>query len=226
MYKGLFVAGTDTGVGKTEISLALIKLFQAKGVRINAMKPVSSGCHISRQGILVNEDALQLQQVSTHRFDLQNINPYAFEPAIAPHIAAREANVNICLNHIKSEYYKISEQSDLVLVEGVGGWNVPLGAQKTMQDLVQALDLSVILVVGMRLGCLNHAILTYQAIINAGLSCVAWVANVTDSHMLRVKENFNYLREQLDCPCLGLIPYLDESNIKDIEAYLDLSKII
>ena len=173
---GYFITGTDTGIGKTVVTLGLMRWLQDRGRRVAAMKPVASGCERTPQG-LRNEDALQLQQQASMPLDYDVVNPYAFEPPIAPHIAASQAGVQIELDIIRQGVRLLAEHADLVCVEGVGGWLVPLNGEESVADLAVSLGLGVVLVVGMRLGCLNHALLTAQAIQASGASLAGWVAN-------------------------------------------------
>lgn len=219
MNKGVFISGTDTGVGKTEVSLAIMRALQRKGMRVNAMKPVSAGCKLEN-GVLINPDAARLQRQSADKLTITEINRYAFEPAIAPHIAAEEAGVAISLDQLYADYVNIQQISDRVVVEGAGGWFVPLSFSQTMEQLAQRLALPVILVVGVRLGCLNHALLTYQAIKASGLSCIGWVANVINPDMLRSAENCETLAAMMDCPCLAVIPYLERADVDSVCSFL------
>jgi len=224
MTKGFFITGTDTDIGKTEVSLALMQALQQQGKVVNAMKPISAGCRLE-EAQLLNEDAERLQAQSSLAIDYSTLNPYAFEPAIAPHIAAQEAGVEIDLNVIKARYDEIGLDSDYVIVEGAGGFCVPINKEHTMVDLAKQLNLLVIMVVGIRLGCINHALLTYQSIENSGLKCVAWVANTVDAHMVRSDENYQAIRERIACPCIAQIPYQVSLKTEDICSLLDLSKL-
>ena len=204
--RGYFITGTDTGVGKTAVTLGLMQALQARGHTVAAMKPVASGC-VSMPAGLRNDDALRLQQQASVELEYALINPYCFAPPIAPHIAAEQAGVRMDINEIYNKYNKIREISDCVLVEGAGGWQVPLNADENLADLAVALDLEVILVVAIRLGCLNHALLTAESITNSGCELAGWVAN----HLLPVSEaaaaNVRALDLRLACPRLGSITY-------------------
>lgn len=206
MQKGLFITGTDTGVGKTLVSLLLMQALQAQGFKVLGMKPVASGGHW-QSGRLVNEDALALQAQSSLEIPYEFINPYVFEPAIAPHLAAAEAGVRIELAPIQRAFAELAAQADLVIVEGAGGWRVPLGQGLEMSDLALALDLPVVLVVGLRLGCLNQALLSWESIKNKKTRPGAWIANQVDQTMERHQENFDFLEKELNYPCLGLLPW-------------------
>ncbi|WP_438969928.1 dethiobiotin synthase [Methylophaga sp.] len=204
----VFVTGTDTEVGKTRISVGLIRLLQQQGLKTAGMKPIASGCE-KRDGIWKNEDALAMIEQSDVKLPYTMVNPYAFEPAIAPHIAAAKAEVNICLNTIKKSYQQIDQQADAVVVEGAGGWLVPLNDDFTMADLAQKLDLPVVLVVAIKLGCINHALLSAQAIQQKGLKLAGWVAN----HLSDEAESeaiIETLKQRIDAPCIGVVPYLTQ----------------
>ncbi len=207
MTAGVFVTGTDTGVGKTLVGTALVRRLAGAGRRVAAMKPVASGCERTRAG-LRNADALALAAASNLAADYDCINPYAFEPAIAPHLAAREAGVVIDPARILAAFRALSERADAVVVEGVGGWQVPIGDDATMADVARLLDLPVVLVVGIRLGCINHALLTAQAVRAAGLSLAGWVACRVDPACERPEENVAAIGERLAAPLLGDIPWL------------------
>lgn len=202
MGQGYFVTGTDTGVGKTTVSCALLRTFAAQGKKAVGMKPVVAGSENSRW-----YDVEQLIAASNIRADREYVNPYAFHPPISPHIAALQAGIEIDLAMIQHAYQSLSSQADIVIVEGAGGFLVPLNARKTGADLARALNLPVILVVGMRLGCLNHALLTAQAIHVCGLPFAGWVANCIDPQMQVPQENIATLEQQLDSPLLGVIPF-------------------
>lgn len=203
--KGLFVTGTDTGVGKTRIAVALIHALRAQGLRVAAMKPVSAG---SAPGGL-NEDVVALTRAANVEADVFDVNPYAFEPAIAPHIAAQQAGVRIELPVIAAAYSRLAAKADVVVVEGAGGWRVPLNDREDMADLAQSLGLPVVLVVGLRLGCLNHALLSAESIARRRLLWAGWVGNHIDPLMACQAENIAALRARLPDPCLGVQDFLD-----------------
>ena len=201
-----FVTGTDTGVGKTFVSSMLVRQFARRGLRSVGMKPVASGCE-RVDGRLVSEDAAQLLAASNVELSIDDINPYAFEPAIAPHIAAQQAGMRIDLDHIQTVFERLQAQVDVVIVEGAGGFYVPLGEQHDMADLAVKLGLPVILVVGMRLGCINHALLTAEAIRQRGLTLAGWVANQVDPGMAMLEENLQTLRQRMPASYLGWVPW-------------------
>jgi len=202
----VFVTGTDTEVGKTRISVALVELLQQQTGRVAAMKPIASGCELTENG-LRNDDALQLSQQSNVDLDYETLNPYAFEPAIAPHLAAQQIAVEIEIDKITTCYRYIEQQADVVVVEGAGGWLVPLNQTQTMADLAIALDLPVILVVGIRLGCINHALLTIEVIRQSGLTIQGWVANQIEGNP-QSEQIVTTLKSRIEAPCLGVVPTL------------------
>jgi dethiobiotin synthetase len=208
----LFVTGTDTEVGKTRISVALIEKLKQQGKTVAGMKPVASGCEVTAEG-LRNEDALALQEQANVDLSYDLVNPYAFEPAIAPHIAAQLADVDIDVTLLQKRFYEIQVQAESVVVEGAGGWFVPLDDKLTLADLAVRLGLPVVVVVGIRLGCINHALLTLAAIKQSGLPIYGWVAN----HCLEAKrsetdEIITSLKQRISEPCLGVVPYLSEGD--------------
>jgi dethiobiotin synthetase len=204
--RGWFVTGTDTEIGKTRTSCGLLRAFAAAGLRSAGMKPVASGSVRTPDG-LRNEDALALQQSASVPLPYELVNPYAFEQPIAPHIAAAEAGVRIELQPILDAYAQVSARSEVTIVEGVGGWCVPLSNQLTLPQLARALGLPVIMVVGMRLGCLNHAVLTARAIHEDDLQLAGWVANGIAAEFPRAQENLAMLREAITAPLLGEVPH-------------------
>lgn len=213
-----FVTGTDTGVGKTLVSCALLHAFAAQGKRVAGFKPVAAGCDDDHH----NEDAKRLRAASTVQATYGQINPYCFFRPIAPHLAARHAGVRIEFARILASYRELAGQADEVIVEGAGGFCVPLNDKQDSADLARELHLPVILVVGMRLGCLNHALLTTRAIAEYQLECAGWVANVLDGGMPALQENIEALRERIAAPLLGVIPYQPLPDANATAAHLDL----
>ena len=204
--RGLFVTGTDTGVGKTRVAVALIHALRARGLRVAAMKPVAAG---NAPGEL-NEDVAALLGAANVAADLEDVNPYAFAEPIAPHIAAQQAGVGIELGVITAAYARLAAAADVVVVEGAGGWRVPLNEREDMADLAQALGLPVVLVVGLRLGCLNHALLTAESIAGRKLPWAGWVGNHVDPAMAQPAANLDTLRARLPGPCLGVQPFIPD----------------
>ncbi|MBP6582747.1 MAG: dethiobiotin synthase [Chromatiaceae bacterium] len=213
--KGLFVTGTDTACGKTEVSLGLVQVLRQRGLKVQGMKPVASGCEAGPRG-LRNADAQRLRAQSSRLVPYAWVNPYAFSPPIAPHIAAREAGVEISLDLIRERADTLAAQADCLIVEGVGGWRVPLGPDLAVSDLPRALGLPVILVVGLRLGGINHALLTAESILARGCHLVGWVANQIDPGLARREENLAALSSLIRAPCIGFIPWLVASTAEGL----------
>ncbi len=202
-----FITGTDTGIGKTWVSRMLLDQLRARGVRALGMKPVASGCRMTAQG-LRNDDAEILRGASAFAPAYADVNPYAFADPIAPHISARDTGTTIELARIEAAYGRLAALADALVVEGVGGWAAPLGESLSQADLVHALDLDVVLVVGMRLGCINHALLSARAIAADGCRLVGWIANPIDPAMARFDENVQTLRERLPAPLLEVLTHV------------------
>ncbi len=207
MEQGYFITGTDTDSGKTVATLGLMQLLQSQGLQVAGMKPVAAGADETGEG-LRNSDALQIQAQSSRMLPYEWVNPYLFEPPIAPHLAAEQSRVEIDIRHIENRFRQLAAESDCVVVEGAGGWLVPLGADSSMADLALRLEIPVILVVGLKLGCINHALLTALAIRNAGAVLAGWIGSRVDPHMREPEGNIATLSERLDTPCLGIIPHL------------------
>jgi dethiobiotin synthetase len=204
--KGVFVTGTDTGIGKTRVSVGLLHALNKAGLKSVGMKPVASGARMTPEG-LRNDDALTLQAAASLKRPYELVNPYCLAPAIAPHLAAREAGVAIELAVLRGTFEKLRQGADATVVEGVGGWQVPLAESLELPDMVRELELPVLLVVGLRLGCLNHALLTARAIRADGLELLGWVANGIDPGFERPEANVATLESALDAPLLGRLPY-------------------
>lgn len=226
-----FVTGTDTDSGKTLVSTALLSAFNREAARAGAsrlslgVKPVASGCEITEKG-LRNSDALKLMSASSLKLSYEQVNPISFEPAIAPHIAAQQLGVNLSPEAILAKLDRAAfAQADFCLIEGAGGWRLPLGEGRYLSELVQQLNLPVIIVVGMKLGCLNHAVLTQEAILADGLSIAGWVANCVDPNMSVFEENLASLRQLMQSPCLGCVPFLAEPNAQNAANYIDLAPL-
>ncbi|ABZ77031.1 dethiobiotin synthase [Shewanella halifaxensis HAW-EB4] len=218
-----FVTGTDTDCGKTLISSALLTAANGETV---GFKPIASGCEQTDKG-LRNSDALALMAASSIKLPYEDINPFAFEAAIAPHIAAAEKGVQLAPKRIEA-LLKMSEYvgADFCLIEGAGGWRLPLGEGHFLSEVVQSMNLPVILVVGMKLGCLNHALLTAEAIKADGLNLVGWVANQVDPDMANQEENLAALKEMMSAPCLGYVPYLTNPTAEHAASHLELSVLL
>ncbi len=208
MTQGYFITGTDTGIGKTWSTVALMQYFKNQGKSVIGMKPVASGCD-KVDGQLRNDDALLLQKHASVALPYQDINPYAFALPVSPHIAAEQAEVEIELDKIVVKYQQLKKQADVVLVEGVGGWMVPLNPHQDVANLAQQMDLPVIVVVGMRLGCINQAKLTFAAIKQAGVKCQGWIASCVEQDMLMLDENIQTLCQSTELPLLAAFPYME-----------------
>ena len=225
MMPAVFVTGTDTGVGKTRIAAALCRGLAARGARVAAMKPVASGCQLTPQG-LRNEDALALLAAMNVRARYSDVNPYAFAPAIAPHIAAREAGVDIDFTVLDRAYERLRMQSDALIVEGAGGWLAPLDSSRAFADLAVRWETDVVLVVGMRLGCLNHALLTAESIERRGLRLRGWVANSIDAEFERLTENISSLESRISAPCLGIFSFEPEADAETLARALAVDALM
>ncbi len=246
-----FITGTDTGVGKTLISCALLHSYAAQGKRVAGFKPVAAGCDGDGQ----NDDAKALLAASTLPLAYGQVNPYCLRSAIAPHLAARNEGIRIEFSRVVASYQELAGRADEVIVEGVGGFCVPLNDEQTSADLAKQLNLPVIMVVGMRLGCINHALLTMRAIADFQLECAGWVANVvgaggttrrceasgagvppgrllpqtagcagnvSKADMPALQENIDALRERIAAPLLGIIPYQSQPDARAVAAHLNL----
>jgi len=223
MAAGVFITGTDTNVGKTWSSIALLLALRAKGYTTAGFKPVAAGCPWDGGG-WKNRDALLLQRFGTAALDYQKVNPYAFELAVSPHIACGTTPVN--LQVLQSCYAELAGRVDWVVVEGAGGWLSPLGAALDNAELALALQLPVILVVGMRLGCINHACLSAQAVKLANLRLAGWIAVTLDVDMPAFNANLEYLQSRLDAPLLGVLPHQRTANFGELAEHLSLTDII
>jgi dethiobiotin synthetase len=218
--RGFFITGTDTGCGKTAITLGLMHRLQQTGKTVLGMKPIASGAEMTPSG-LRNEDALGIQAQGSIELPYEQVNPFAYTPPIAPHLAAAAAAEPIEIERIVEIYHQLSEQADVTLVEGVGGWSVPLSETESLGDLARQLDLPIILVVGLRLGCINHALMTEACIGLSGCRLAGWVGNLVEPDMAAQSGNLDTLRTKLSAPCLGVVPWLDDPSPKLVSPYLD-----
>jgi dethiobiotin synthetase len=211
--RGIFVTGTDTGVGKTVIACGLVRGLRQLGTRVAVMKPVASGAAATPEG-LRNSDALALMEAAgTERSLYAVVNPYCFEPPISPHIAAKEAKIAVDARAISSKFKALAAGSDQVVVEGAGGWLAPINERETMADLARALALPVLLTVGLKLGCLNHAQLTRLAIRSHGVPFAGWVASAIDPSMSHAEANLESLELLLGEPPLAVVPHLADGGV-------------
>jgi dethiobiotin synthetase len=217
-----FVTGTDTEIGKTLVSAALLLALAKTGLRTIGMKPVAAGASLL-DGVWHNEDVDMLMAAASVPCAMDLVAPYLMQTPAAPHIVAQMENVTISASHIQSCFVQLTQRADAVIVEGVGGFCVPLSKDITTANIAQNLALPVILVVGMRLGCINHALLTAQAIAAQGLTLAGWVANTIDGDMLYLTENMAALQERLPAPLLGSIPRLQTPTAAAAAEFLNLS---
>ena len=218
--KAFFITGTDTNVGKTLIAAGLLIAAKNKGLTTAALKPVAAGCKKTEEG-LRNADALLLQSVITQSLLYDQINPYALEAAIAPHIAAQQEKRSLSVDRLSGFCRGVLSSADFTLLEGAGGWRVPINARETLADLAKNLQLPVIMVVGIRLGCINHALLTFEAIVRDGVPVAGWVANCVAADMPAMQENIDSLRARLPVPCLGVVPFLADQSPGMVATYFD-----
>jgi dethiobiotin synthetase len=225
--KTYFVTGTNTDVGKTVVTASLLEAAKQAGKRTLAMKPVASGCEQTPKG-LRNSDALILQNAMTEQLPYDVINPIALEPAIAPHVAAAKAGRNLSANRLAGFCRGIQlRPADLLLIEGAGGWRVPLNDRETYSALAQQLNIPVVLVVSLELGCINHALLSAEAIGRDGLVLAGWVANRPRETVMSCEDDtLAYLKQHLGCPCLGVLPWLSEARPQDLAKFLNVTPLI
>lgn len=204
--RGIFITGTDTAVGKTVVACALTRGFKALGLRVAVMKPVAAGAVRTAAG-LRNADALALAQASNVPSTYEQVNPYCFEPPVSPHIAAKDVGISVDTDIIRRGFVALGQCADWVVVEGAGGWLAPISERQTMADLAWALGIPALMVVGVKLGCLNHAQLTQLAIEARGVRFAGWIANHPDPSVARVEENLAGLERLLGEPALARVAY-------------------
>ena len=217
-----FITGTDTNIGKTAITCSLIAKCIEEGFRAGGMKPVAAGCHIEN-GYMISDDVKKIIEVSNVDLNIKEINPYSFELPIAPHISFKSNEIDIHL--IKKYLRSFENKMDYLFIEGVGGYAVPITETFTTADLVENLDIPVILVVGMKLGCINHALLTVESILNKKQKLCGWVANRIDGDMQAYEENFSFLKEKIKAPCLGEVPYFKDFDPYKASKFIDINKL-
>ena len=221
-----FVTGTDTEIGKTTMAAGLLHAARLRGLSTAAVKPVAAGCVLTDQG-LRNDDALTLLAECNPELEYGQVNPVALEPAIAPHIAAREAGLEVTVADLADACRQVfSLRRDITVVEGAGGWRVPLNSTQTLADLARELQLPVIMVVGLRLGCINHALLTAEAIAADGLHLAGWVANQIDPQMDRQQNNLETLKTLISAPLLGVVPQLHPLTMAGVASHLNLEPLL
>ena len=225
MNRGIFITGTDTGVGKTLAAVGLVHLAATRGRRVVGLKPVASGARRTPEG-LRNEDALALAAESSLPLPYERTNPWCFEPPIAPHLAAAEAGIELRPADLAEWYRGASAGAELAIVEGAGGWRVPLHPDGFLSDLPEALRLDVILVVGLRLGCLNHARLTAEAIERAGrCRLLGWIGSGVDRDFARLDDNLATLTGLLGAPPLAVVPHLTAPSAEIAARCLDSTAV-
>jgi dethiobiotin synthetase len=218
--KVLFITGTDTDIGKTLIATGLLEAANSQGKKTAAIKPVAAGCRDTGEGPQ-NEDALMLQAAASAELSYQQVNPVALDEPMAPHIAAKEQGKRLSADRLTGFCRGITMLPvDLVVIEGAGGWRVPINNRESMAEIPKQLNAEVVLVVGLKLGCINHALLTAQAIRSDGLKIAGWVANIIDEDMLRLDENIDTLKQLINEPCLGVIPKLSDKSPQHVATFL------
>lgn len=220
MHSAYFITGTDTDVGKTWATLSLMHAIKQQGKSVIGMKPVAAGCELTTDGNLRNADALLLQAHSSVPVDYALINPYAYQLPLSPHLAGAHNPVELSV--VQQGFQQLQHLAEVVLVEGAGGWYSPVNATQANSDLAQRLGLTVILVVGIKLGCINHARLSYQAISHSGLHCSGWIAVCVDQTTLRSEDIIKTLQKQLSSPLLGILPYDKNADFSGFAQYLTL----
>ena len=225
MAKGVFITGTDTGVGKTWFTLALMQALKKRGYKTNGMKPVASGgSYINGQ--LMNEDARLILEHCDEPVNYEDINPFVFETPVSPNFAARKAGEIVELDQIVSSYNRLASVCDTVVVEGVGGWRAPLSDKIGTADLVRELELPVILVVGLRVGCMNHAILTAEAIKADGINLCGWASNQLDKDYLHKVDTVDLLNDELDCPNIANLDHMFALDLDEMGKKIDPSFLL
>ena len=221
----IFVTGTDTEIGKTFISCGIIRALAGKNLKVAGLKPIASGAE-PEQGVLKNDDAMQLQQASNMTLSYKEINPLCFEPAIAPHIAADLSGQPLNVSELVEKVI-VPDDAEKVLIEGAGGWLTPLNQKETYADWVEQQGFDVVLVVGMKLGCLNHAMLTVRDIERRGLKLVGWVANFAQGSMNMAEDNLHWLKQNISAPCLGIVPHQENPDCaEEVAELLDVTALI
>ena len=220
----IFVTGTDTEIGKTFISCGIIRALAGKNLKVAGLKPIASGAE-PEQGVLKNDDAMQLQQASNMTLSYKEINPLCFEPAIAPHIAADLSGQPLNVSELVEKVI-VPDDAEKVLIEGAGGWLTPLNQKETYADWVEQQGFDVVLVVGMKLGCLNHAMLTVRDIERRGLKLVGWVANFAQGSMNMAEDNLHWLKQNISAPCLGIVPHQENPDCaEEVAELLDVTAL-
>ena len=218
--RGVFVTGTDTGVGKTWTVIGLLTALRRRGQRVRGMKPVATGCRPTEQG-LRSDDALMIQAHAGEDLPYEWVNPYAFEPPIAPAFAARQAGVRISITRIRAVERRLARAAELTVVEGIGGWRVPLGPRSCVSDLAARLGYPVVLVVGLRLGCINHALLSAEAIKRDGAVLAGWVAMQIDRDYRTLRDTLDTVKAHIQSPQLGFVPWISRLDPEALASHLE-----
>ncbi|MFL3023419.1 MAG: dethiobiotin synthase [Methylophilaceae bacterium] len=214
-----FITGTDTDIGKTYVTIGLINFFKKNGNSVIGMKPISAGLE-NLNGNMINADVLHLMEANSINFSKDEINPYAFKDPASPHIVSTMENISIDFDLIKKQVQTLMDKSDYLFIEGAGGYDCPLDKSRNVSDLIEYINVPLIIVVGIKLGCLSHAILTMKAIEQKNQKIFGWIANIVDSNMDFQEENISYLRKKIKHPYLGCIPYVNNRNNIDISDYI------
>lgn len=224
MSKQFFVTGTDTDAGKTFCASAILYQAQLQGLTSLGLKPIAAGCCETPEG-LRNDDALSLIAHSSEKLPYHQVNPIALRAAIAPHIAAEQENTPVCVEKLQQFLQPgLAHNAQLTLVEGAGGWLVPLNHQEDLSDLAAALNLPIILVIGLKLGCINHSLLTVQAIRQQGLTLAGWVGSCVEPQMAVREQNIATLKRDIAAPCLGIVPHIGSS--KAAAEFIDITPLL
>lgn len=223
--KSFFITGTDTGSGKTLATIMLMRAFKANGQLVYGMKPVASGCMQTSAG-LVSDDALQLIDNSSTPLPYAQVNPVALASHCSPNIAAQLEGREISLDQIVDAYQQLNKKDGVVIVEGIGGWRTPIIGVSGMGIIIKQLELPVVLVVGLRLGCISHALLIQEAVKNENIEMAAWIANQVDPNYAYTEQTVACLQDALECNLLGLIPYLDDTRLNKTGSYLNITALL
>ena len=225
MIERYFVTGTDTGAGKTLVAAGMLWAAAAEGKRTVGLKPIAAGAVPTAEG-LRNDDACLLAATMSEKLPYEQINPVVLQPAIAPHLALREAGLTLDVADLAERCAPaLARACDFLVVEGAGGWRVPLNGCETLADLARLFGFPVVLVVGMKLGCINHALLSAEAIRSDGLHLAGWVANQIDPHQARAAENFATLVTMLEAPCIARVPWSEDASVRFMAAHLSLDAL-
>ena len=222
--RGLFITGTDTDCGKTLIASAVIHAYRRLGLRVVGMKPVASGSAM-HNGVLVNNDVESLTSAANVELPADIVNPYIFEPAISPHFAAADKGVRIEKERILSAFKQCQEAADIVIVEGAGGWRVPLGDGLDIATLAKAMDLPVLMVTGLRLGCINHTLLTFDDIQAKGCQIAGWVANLIDENYGFIDQTITSIQSEAPAALLARVPWLEDPDAEKLASAIDLKQL-